>query len=206
MKIYRIYIVIISLIVLFLTTDNANSCPLGYSEDNVSVTYNDCTINVKFCYLCAAIGVGFDIKIVEYDIPNNCLDSVLYYRYKFDSVAHQNILKRLMQVSGCLKPCSDPGWQIHVAEISSVECKKLVNDVPNAMFHLISCESTAVCHKMYKVCVTFNENGEAILNYLFDNSFIEPGADCPWLEIPPIPNEIPDGWTSDCFVWGTCSF
>ena len=195
----------VSIISVLSLVEAEASCESPYQSDTVSIMYGNCNVIVHYCYYCSAAGVGFDIQIDSYDIPNNCIDSVLQNIDDFKEAVRLKILKDIMTVPGCIKPCTDEGWHLHTSTVIEMQCIKLVNDVPNAMFHLVTCEGSAYCHLMYKVCVNFDENNEPILNYTPDGSFVSPG-DCAFLEIPPILENPPDGWESECFVWGTCGF
>jgi hypothetical protein len=204
MKISKILILL--LLILFSINSLKASCPSGYQEQTVSFTVNsNCTIKIKFCYYCSSVGVGFDIIKQEYTIPDECLDYVASHPQEVKNEADIAILNYLMTVNGCIKPCNYPNWQLHIAVISELECKKFRLDLLLQEVQLLNCEGSGTCIKYYKVCVSI-VNGIPTLTYLPDCTEEIPGDECP-LTIPPdIPENAPDGWTSECFLWGNCGF
>lgn len=181
------------------------TCPQGYQEATISFQVGNCTLGIKFCYYCSSVGVGFDIIKQDYIIPDACLDFVASHPQDVKNAADVAILNYLMTITGCIKPCDDPGWQLHIAVISELSCKKFRLDLQRQEVQILGCPGSGYCYKYYKVCVTI-VNGKPVLTFIPDGSELIPGDECPLLVPPDIPENAPDGWTSDCFTWGNCGF
>lgn len=199
---YTLVVLIITSIKLFAT------CPQGYQEATAYFTINNCQCSITFCFYCSDVGVGFDLIKSSYTIPadSNCLSYILNHQYEFDTTANNAMFRKLIDVSNCIKWCNDPGYTISIADVHQFKCAYLQNDVINAVFHIYPCESSYTCTLFYKLCVSLDENGQLTINKIPLNSQITPGDNCPWIGIPQIPDNIPDGWTSECFTWGYCGF
>ncbi|OGU59015.1 MAG: hypothetical protein A2X64_03920 [Ignavibacteria bacterium GWF2_33_9] len=190
--------------IFILAQSETKACPPGYQYDSTTFTVNGCTIEVTFCYYCSATGVGFDMIKQVYKIPYSCWTYASSHQQEVDDAADVAILEFLMNINGCIKPCSDPGWQLHVAQISELPCCQFKLDNQNQVVWILPCEGTGYCYKFYTVCVEII-NGQPQLTYLPDHATSNLG-DCQLLEPPEIPENAPDGWTSECFTWGYCGF
>jgi hypothetical protein len=199
---YILIILIITSVKLFAT------CPQGYSEATANFTINDCQCSVTFCFHCSDVGVGFDLIKSSYTIPSDtsCLNYILNHQDELNRNSDQAMLERLLEVTNCIKWCSDSGYSISVATIKQFSCVYLQNDVNHGMFHIYPCESSYTCILFYKVCVALDEQGKPYLNKIPNGKELIPGDGCPWIGIPPIPDNPPDLWTSECFTWGYCDF
>lgn len=202
MKISKIFLVIF--IILFFRIEAHTQCPDGYTRDSVEVTIGNCVIKTYYCYLCSDVGEGLKFSNIEYLIPNSCIDYLDAIRSQLKEKSLSEMINRMIEID-CILPCDSPGWHLIVNEYKDMGCRRLVNEVENASFRLLPCIGTAICVLQYKLCVEILNGVPTIIKEPI-GFYQNQGDLCPYLNIPPIPSNPPNGWMSDCFVWDVCGF
>lgn len=202
---FMVLLVVIFIVFAFAQSE-IKACPPGYVRDSVEVDIGTCHIKAYFCYLCQEIDPGLDIQKIEYLIPDECIDDLDVFKSQMKDEVYHEILLKLMLIPLCIKPCDDPMYDVFFTRISEIECKKLVNDIPNECFHLVECdEAYSKCVYLYALCVEI-VNGDPVLTAVPITSWMDQTETCPNNTFPEIPLYPTNGWESDCFFFDYCGF
>lgn len=201
--------VFFSMLVFFYQNETKAECPAGYQQGTINFIYRtfsdypinkiaaESSIQLIYCYYCSMTGIGFDIYIDSF----TKFDDDVAINPDFWRQAETTMLNDLLNNSTCIAPSDWNGWTNKTATFSYVKCWNKIHydGTPIGQVTYKSCEGSATCNYVYKVCVVFDENGSH-LNEVFDHQFPWPGESCGLYGEPP--NQlIPGYWETGCFMF-----
>ncbi len=198
----------LSILITFTPKDVKAECPSGYQQETINFIYRTyspypngipvtCPIQLTYCYFCSATGVGFDIQILEF--TKNCNYPI---NPDFWAQARTAMLNDLLNKSTCIAPCSWGGWTNGVMKITHINCwiKTHYAGTPANQLVYTICDGSASCITVFKVCVEYDEDGNATLNEILDHQYAWPGEICNLYGEPDDETEY-GFWESGCFMF-----
>ncbi|MBL8000102.1 MAG: hypothetical protein JNL32_15885 [Candidatus Kapabacteria bacterium] len=196
------------LVVLFVSASFSlfAQCSPGFTGPLTATFFYtpSCSITVTYCYNATGGVVRTEVLSIGGSIP--CITAMVTDPY-FDVtkavtdavILHLGTVVTYPSGGNIIPPSTSSAPPTLTFEITTHLCQRLFNDNVNQMMVIQPRPTqTGLCQRAYKVCIDFSTVPLSIVK-TFVSATASGLSQCS-TGIPEIPNPIPDGWLSECFM------